>query len=457
MKTFIKWFTHKENLLVCLIAALMLTMHLVYISNPPALNTSVDPPTRNYLGDEVFYVTEANLFLHGGGMERSEHPPVGKWLIAAGIFICGDNPVGWRTPSIIFGTASIFFFYFICQNLVRRNSAEANIKTLFQPKNRRSKWFRAATFIPVIATFLFASENMSFVLGHIAMLDVFCITFMLLGFLLYLRGNYLICGIVMGLSMLCKAMALLAILAIAIHLILTRRAEITAEIKFLWSKLSGKRYLLVESGSDIIKTLLIPLTAALTWFVLLPILQYPATHQWISPIKSSLDMLTTHLSLNEAGYGSPSGIASKPWMWLIWPDGIYYWANPRYLMAIGWTVWVLVIPSIAFLIYQVSRYRKKANELAWFVLSWFAGVYGFLIVLKLVTGRLMYHFYFYPAIPAVCLAIAWLFWSLWGTAKRRGKKSRIVFCIGLGVYAAATIVTFVFMSPLGTNLIQLPS
>jgi dolichyl-phosphate-mannose-protein mannosyltransferase len=421
------------------------------------LNTSVDPPTRNYLGDEIFYVSEANLFLHGTGMERPEHPPLGKWLIAGGIFLFGDNPVGWRTPSIIFSAASIFLFYFICLRLVRRNSAEANIKTWFQPKNRWSKWFRPVTFIPVIATFLFATENMSFVLGHIAMLDVFCITFMLLGFLLYLRGNYLICGVVMGLSMLCKAMALLAILAIAIHLILTRRKEIAADIKFLWSRLRGSLNLPAAPDGDILKTLLIPLAAALTWFVLLPVLQYPATHQWISPIKSSLDMLTTHLSLNEAGYGSPSGIASKPWMWLIWPDGIYYWANPRYLLAIGWTVWVLIMPSIAFLIYEVARYRKKGNELAWFILAWFVGVYGLLVVLKLVTGRLMYHFYFYPAIPAVCLAIAWLFWRLWGVAKKRGKKSRIAFGVGLGVYLAATIVTFVFMSPLGTNLIHLPT
>ena len=80
----------------------MLAMHLAYISNPPTMNTSVDPPTRNYLGDEVFYVSEANLFLNGNGMERPEHPPVGKWLVAAGIFLFGDNTVGWRATPILF-------------------------------------------------------------------------------------------------------------------------------------------------------------------------------------------------------------------------------------------------------------------------------------------------------------------------------------------------------------------
>jgi predicted membrane-bound dolichyl-phosphate-mannose-protein mannosyltransferase len=455
MKTFFHWFTYKENIAVCIMAALMLTMHIVFIANPPSLNTSVDPPTPNYLGDEVFYVKEANLFLHGAGMERPEHPPVAKWLIAAGIFVFGDNTVGWRACSILFAIISIFLFYFICQSLIRRESSVANIMTLYQPRDWSSKWLRAATFVPVLATFLFATENMSFVMGHIAMLDVFCIAFMLLGFLLYQRGNYFLCGIAMGLSMLCKAMALLAILALVIHIVATRRPEIKARFKQIWNAVINKPNP-STNRSDILRTLLIPLAVCLTWFALLPLLQYPATHEWISPIKSTLDMLNTHLSLNDAGYGSPSGIASNPWMWLIWPDGIYYWISPRYLLAIGWTVWALVMPSMAFLIYEIARFRKNGHELAWFVLSWFAGVYGLLVILKLTTGRLMYHFYFYPAIPAVCLATAWLTWKLWGVARKRGRKARIGFTVGLSVYVAATIVTFVFMSPLGTNLIWLP-
>jgi dolichyl-phosphate-mannose-protein mannosyltransferase len=395
----------------------MLTMHVVYISDPPMFNTSVDPPTRNYLGDEVFYVSEANLFLHGQGMERPEHPPVAKWLIAGGIFLFGDNPVGWRSFPILFGFVSIFLFYFICLRLIRRELSSEYADVTVLPNNPQSRWMKVATFVPVVATFLFATENMSFVLGHIAMLDVFCITFMLAGFLLYLRGNYFLCGVAMGLSMLCKAMALLAVLALLIHLIITRRREITAEVKYLWNRLKRSSNYLVHQ-SDILKTLFIPLALCLTWFILLPLLQYPATHQWTSPLKSSLDMLNTHLSLNDAGYGSPSGIASNPWKWLIWPDGIYYWIVPRYLMAIGWTVWVLIIPSIAYLIYEIARYRNTIHEFAWFALSWFAGVYGLLVVLKLVTGRLMYHFYFYPAVPAVCLAIAWFLWKIWGNAQK---------------------------------------
>jgi dolichyl-phosphate-mannose-protein mannosyltransferase len=456
LKSFLGWFTHKENIAVCIMAALMLAMHLVYIANPTTLNTGVDPPTRNYLGDETFYVTEANLFLQGKGMERSEHPPVGKWLIAASIYIFGDDAYGWRAFPILFAIMNIFLFYFICRRLVRIDTSLDESLISNKPRGWLAKWFPRASFVPVVATFLFASENMSFVMGHIAMLDVFCIFFILLGFLLYLRGAYLFCGVALGLSMLCKAMALLAILAIAIYIIWAHHKEIRAEVKYLWNKFKGRLYYPVNK-SDILKTLLIPILVCVVWFTLLPLLNYPAIHRWANPITSSLSMLTTHLSLNDAGYGSPSGIASNPWMWLIWPDGIYYWPSPRYLLAIGWTVWLLVMPSIGYLIYQISRYRKTKHELVLFVLSWFAGVYGLLIVLKLTTGRLMYHFYFYPAIPAVCLAIAWAAWSLWGASRQKGRKSRIAFAICFSVYIIGTIVTFVFMSPLGTNLIALPT
>lgn len=449
MKTFFRWFTRKENIIVCVLAVAILAVHLVYISNPPMYNTD-DPSERNYIGDEVYYVTESNLFLQGSGMERPEHPPLGKWLIAAGIYIFGDNTVGWRAPSILFGIISIFLFYFICQNLVYRRSRSFG----HAGPGKLRKWFRITTFVPLVAVFLFATENMSWVMAHIAMLDAFSITFMLLGFLLYLHGRYALCGFAMGLSMLCKPMALLAVFAVAIHLVVTRHHEIAVVFKQLGRVLLRKPGLAnVKYG--IFKALLIPLVLCLTWAVLIPVLEYPVTHEWSNPVVRSHEMLSTHLSLNDEDYGSPDGIASNPWKWLYWPAGIYYWFDPRYILSIGWTVWALIMPSMAYLISEIVRFRNRVHPLVWFVLCWFIGVYGLLIILKLVTGRLMYHFYFYPAIPAVCLATAWLCWRLWGIM-RRGPKSKIVYLSLLGVYLVGTVVTFVFMTPMGTHLINLP-
>ena len=48
------------------------------------------------------------------------HPPVGKWMIAAGMWLFGpDNPFGWRFGAALTGTLSIFLLALIAQKLFR--------------------------------------------------------------------------------------------------------------------------------------------------------------------------------------------------------------------------------------------------------------------------------------------------------------------------------------------------
>jgi dolichyl-phosphate-mannose--protein O-mannosyl transferase len=63
--------------------------------------------------DEVHYLPAARELLglldtgHGAYLNR-EHPLVGKELIAAGMAVLGDNPLGWRIMSLAFGTLALF-------------------------------------------------------------------------------------------------------------------------------------------------------------------------------------------------------------------------------------------------------------------------------------------------------------------------------------------------------------
>ena len=93
--------------------------------------------------DETYYVKDAYSFLISG-YERSwpdkandsfnagnpavllntpeyvVHPPVGKWMIAGGMWIFGaDNPVGWRFSAALTGTVSILLLALITQKLFR--------------------------------------------------------------------------------------------------------------------------------------------------------------------------------------------------------------------------------------------------------------------------------------------------------------------------------------------------
>ncbi|MBI2859635.1 MAG: glycosyltransferase family 39 protein [Chloroflexi bacterium] len=540
LRGFLRWFKASENIAACVIALAILVVHILLINTPPAqlstpewmrqdaLNkkdSSNPAPSPQYIFDELHYVPEAIRFLHregdydgvDRGILRPEHPPLGKWLIASGVFLFGDNPIGWRLLAALFGTASILVFYLICRRLATQDLGPAGAGST--GKRFWKKWAQGSIFIPLLATFLFATENLSFVQAQVAMLDVFYLTPMLIGILFYLRRNYLPAGVFMGLSMLGKAMAALPILGLAAHWAITRRREIWNEIKFTWNALRGRKGIPSEK-SEILGIARYLIAIPVVWFALLTLLEYPVTYQWVNPIGRTLHMLSSHLSLIVGG-SLPSGIASRPWSWVYFPGGLYYWYDPHLLGSIGWTVWAFIIASMAFLMYVLVRVhlRSSAKDLAvipsqaphkvysdtvsagastsspeavilpdqagaineaippkrsWlarmgqklvptpdnhlvkFALAWFASVYVLLIVLELATDRLMYHFYFYPAVPPVALAIAYGAWRLWA-ATEKGRRWRVIFPILLGVYILATIATFVIMSPYGTKLVPLPT
>ncbi len=71
--------------------------------------------------DEHYYVPAALNFLQLQDIGNIEHPPLGKELIAVGIAFFGDNPLGWRIASSVFGAltlVAVFLWgYFLFQNI----------------------------------------------------------------------------------------------------------------------------------------------------------------------------------------------------------------------------------------------------------------------------------------------------------------------------------------------------
>lgn len=473
MSAFLRWFRGPDNIAVCAMAVVVLILHVMLITTPVQVvstpewirqfqlhesdKTNPDPPAQ-FIFDEAHYIPEAIRFLHrelpdsSHGLVRSEHPPLGKWLIASGIFFFGDNPVGWRLPSIIFGVASIFIFYFICRRLAGQER-DFGAGSLSLPERGFWKFFQVSTFVPVLATFVFAFENMSFIQAQVAMLDPFYLTFMLLGVLFYLRKNWAVAGVFMGLSMLCKAMAVLPVFGLFLHWAVTRRCEIWYEFKYTWNALRGRKEGRPEK-SEVLGIVKFLVAIPIVWFGLLVLLEYPVVHQWANPITRTTAMLSSHLSL-KVGDTLATGISTRPWTWLYYPGGLYYWYTPHFFGSIGWTLWALIMPSMAYLIYDFVRGRLRRRPVADFGVFWFIGAYGLLVPLELLTDRNMYHFYFYPAVPAVSLAIAWCAWKIW-TVARNGATTKGVFLGALAFVLLAVIAAFVIQSPWGTNLITLP-
>lgn len=102
----------------------------------------LDTP-RNLVFDETYYVKDGYSFLVSGyerawpdkandafnagnpgvlldGPEYVVHPPVGKWMIAGGMWLFGpDNAFGWRFGAALTGTLSVFLLALIAQKLFR--------------------------------------------------------------------------------------------------------------------------------------------------------------------------------------------------------------------------------------------------------------------------------------------------------------------------------------------------
>jgi len=58
--------------------------------------------------DEIHYLPAARAMLELSHPMNIEHPPLGKELIALGIALFGDDPLGWRIMSAAFGTLAVF-------------------------------------------------------------------------------------------------------------------------------------------------------------------------------------------------------------------------------------------------------------------------------------------------------------------------------------------------------------
>ena len=386
---------HWEYAGLLLIVIVTVAIHFTFINTP-----------NQPLFDEQHYVPDARVILQQHSTNRTEHPPLSKLLVAGGMMAFGDNPYGWRIPSIIFGTAAIVFFFLVCRQLnMPRKAAYA-------------------------ATFLLAFENLTFVQSSIAMLDVFMLTFTIMAFWLYLRRSYPLAMVAVALATLCKLSGLLAAAPIILHWVLVRRDQ---------------RWIF---GASII-------LSALSFLLLFAAFEMAIYRRMIDYVSAINTMLSGTASLTFANTVHPS--LSRPWLWMYWPPWElpvampYYW-TPHYLGVVSFGVWGLGIPAVAYMVWKAI----KKNAAAIFGLLWFFGTYLLWIPLNLITDRDTYIFYFLPTIGALCIGETLILYDLvsWWWAKRSSKRRwpAVVFA---GLFLALHVAMFVIVSPVNSWRIDL--
>lgn len=432
----------------------------------------LDEPDRLYF-DELYYAADGAALLERGVEEGFVvHPPVGKWLIAAGIAVTGDGPLGWRIGMAAAGTLTVLMTYLAGLRLFRRRG------------------------IAALAAFLVAIDGLAFTMSRIAMLDAALALFVVTGFWLLLRDrdaqwagidpdappvdpaearplprrphrDRWLAGVVLGLAVATKWSGLLAIggaglLVLITELTLRRRA--TGRWLTAWPRLvtSGVLALLVVPA-------LVYVASYAGWFA-----NFPATRpgaercpegsaECAVPLPSMLgDWLGEQRAI--AGFHEDLDASHRyrapatTWPVMSRPVAYYYetcteraqeekaQAGEECVLQPGNVAEILGIGNpalwwLALLVYPL---------LGWFAIvrrSWPAAAIGLFLLAQylpwLVASRPLFLFYMTPVVPFLALAVAW--------AAGEARAHPLARWVPAAV-AALALVAFVFWYPVWSGV-----
>ncbi|MCZ2811059.1 phospholipid carrier-dependent glycosyltransferase [Modestobacter sp. VKM Ac-2979] len=114
-------------------------------------------PDRLYF-DEKYYAVDASDYLAQGVEEgRPAHPPMGKWVIAAGLELFGSTPFGWRVGVAVAGSVTVLLTYLSGLRLFRRTAPAALAAVLVALDGLAVTASRMAMLDAVLALFVVAA------------------------------------------------------------------------------------------------------------------------------------------------------------------------------------------------------------------------------------------------------------------------------------------------------------
>jgi dolichyl-phosphate-mannose--protein O-mannosyl transferase len=89
---------------------ILITCAVLFVFSQILFLINIQFPTNPNF-DEFHYIPSAKQFLHLIPNQNWEHPPLAKELMAIGIGIWGDRPIGWRFMSTLFGSFTLMGMY----------------------------------------------------------------------------------------------------------------------------------------------------------------------------------------------------------------------------------------------------------------------------------------------------------------------------------------------------------
>jgi dolichyl-phosphate-mannose-protein mannosyltransferase len=352
--------------------------------------------------DEVHYLPAARVMLELSHVTNQEHPLLGKEIIAAGIALFGDDPVGWRTFPALAGAIALFAFM-------------------------RAMWFATwSRFAALAGGILLATAFPLFVHARIAMLDIFMACFVTVALWMGAaavrrpaRWRLAVAGVALGLAMASKWNAVpIAVLPGLAFLAVRLRV---AGLRFLTAKDAApvQGVSLLEAG---IWLGIVPLAAyALTFLPVFFYAQDPLTlgsfvayHQRMVELQGMVI--------------EPHPYQSVWWQWVLNLRAIWYLYEvadgaQRGILLIGNPLTMLIgLPALLWCVWQ-GAFRRNRAALA-VALLYAVGLGMWVVAPKPVQ---FYYHYFLPSCFLVA-ALALLLDAAWRAGHRKKALAVVVAC-----------------------------
>ncbi|WP_411140044.1 dolichyl-phosphate-mannose--protein mannosyltransferase [Streptomyces sp. x-80] len=410
------------------------------------------------------------------------HPPLGKWLIAAGEWAFGMNPFGWRFTVALLGTLSVLLVCRIGRRLLR------------------------STALGCLAGALLAVDGLHFVMSRTALLDLIVMFWVVAAFGCLLvdrdrtrarlaaalpvgpdglarpdadvggrlrlgrRPWRIAAGLCLGLSAATKwnglyYLAAFALMAVVWDIAARRTAGAPRPLRAVL-----RRDVLPAFGATVVVALAAYLASWSGWLATKGgyYRDWATTPEgrdsawtWLPDWLRSLWHYQTEVYAFHTGLTTPHTYQSNPWSWLVLGRPVsYFYESPkagqdgctaaegcaREVLALGTPLlWWAACFALLYVLYRWLFKRDwRAGAIA-------CGVAAGYLPWFLYQERTIFLFYAVVFVPFLCLAVAMLIGALIGPPGSTERR-RTVGAVGAGVLVLLIVWNFIYFYPLYTGL-----
>lgn len=384
------------------------------------------PRTANF--DEFHYVPSAKQFLELRENQNWEHPPLAKEIMAVGIGVFGDRPIGWRYMSTLFGSLTLVGMYLLALAILRNPGS--------------ALWVALLTLV----------NQLLYVQARIGMLDTFMMAFIVWALAcfcaLWTYGRELglrekrallrLCGACLGFGVACKWFTVIPwalCIGSAIGIGVLRRWKLRFGDPLPEDFFEPEQWAEIPRREWWISLGLIPLAAYYVTFV--PYFFVQGNHTTIPDVLFGMQA--------KMWDGQGRVVSSHPYMstWTQWAtlkrpiwyafdrEGTPPQTAVRGVILLGnpFVLWTGLL-AIAYCFFSWLRTRRRD---AFLILLMYGGLY---FSWAIIPRKVNFFYYYYPAGMILCLALCYFFdrYERGGTRRLWARWAYLGIAAGFFIY-----------------------